>query len=93
MTVPRVQIHQYNDPEILEFFNGHGVDFRLVGDHLFVIRTRTGELPAGPGDWLAVGPDGEVQVEWGNYRLRAQRAMTSVTNARRERTNAVEATY
>lgn len=30
MKVSRVQIHQYNDPEILEFFNGHGVEFRLL---------------------------------------------------------------
>jgi len=88
--VPRVQIHQYNDPEILEFFNGHGVEFRLAGDHLFIIRTRKGDIAAGPGDWLGVRPDGEVQVERGNYPLRAQQAITSARDARRERTRAVE---
>ena len=82
--IPRVQIHQYNDPEILEFFNAHEVEFRLVGDHLFVIRSRSTDLAAGPGDWLVVGPDGEVDVERGDYALRAQRAITRAKNARRD---------
>jgi len=88
--VPRVQIHQYNDPEILGFFNRHGVEFRLVGDHLFIIRTRERDLVAGPGDWLAVAPDGEVQVERGNYAELAQQAITRARNARREPSKAVE---
>ena len=73
----RVQNHQYNDPEILEFFIKHGVEHRLVGDHLFIIRGRKGELAAGPGDWLVAGPGGEVEVEGGDYALRAQRTISS----------------
>jgi hypothetical protein len=74
--IRRVQVHQYNDSEILEFFNRHGVEFRLVGDHLFIIRSRKSDLAAGPGDWLVAGPDGEVNVQRGDYALRAQRAIT-----------------
>lgn len=81
--IPRVQIHQYNDPEILEFFNGYGVEFRLVGDHLFVIRSRERDVAAGPGDWLVASPDGEVEVERGDYARRAQQATTRAANARR----------
>ena len=55
--IRRVQVHQYNDSEILEFFNRHGVEFQLVGDHLFIIRSRKNDLAAGPGDWLVAGPD------------------------------------
>ena len=72
--VPRVRIHQYNDPEILEFFNGHGIEFQLVGDHLFMICSRGRDVAAGPRDWLVVGRDGEVEVQRGDYQLRAQRA-------------------
>jgi hypothetical protein len=90
--IPRVQMHQYNDPEILEFFNGYGVEFRLVGDHLFVIRSRERDVAAGPGDWLVVAPDGEVEVERGDYARRAHRATTRAENARRERSNMVHAT-
>jgi hypothetical protein len=75
--IRRVQVHQYNDSEILEFFNRHGVGFQLVGDHLFIIRSRNSDLAAGPGDWLVAGPDGEVDVQRGDYALRAQRATTS----------------
>ena len=45
--IARVQIHQYNDPEILEFFIRHRVEFRLVGDHLFIIRSRKRDVAAG----------------------------------------------
>ena len=88
----RVQVHQYNDSEILEFFNRHGVEFRLVGDHVFIIRSRKSELAAGPGDWLVARPDGEVDVQRGDYALRAQRAITRTWKARRERSNAIQAT-
>jgi hypothetical protein len=84
MVIPRLQIHQYNDPEILEFFNGHGVKFRLAGDHLFIIRSRKRDLAAGPGDWLVVAPDGEIEVEPGDYARRAQQAIRRAKNARRE---------
>ena len=88
--IRRVQIHQYNDPEILEFINGHGVEFRLVGDHLFIIRSRRRDLAAGPGDWLVVASDGEVEVERGDYALRAQRAITRARRARRDRTTVLQ---
>lgn len=83
--VLRIQIRQYNDPEILAFFNAHGVEFRLVGDHLFVIRSRETDVAGGPGDWLVVAPDGEVEVEPGDDALRAQRAITRAKDAYRER--------
>jgi hypothetical protein len=82
--IGRVQIHQYNDPEILEFFVGHGVEFDLVGDHLFIIRTRKMDLAAGPGDWLVVGLNGEVDVQRGDYALRAQQAITRAKSLRCE---------
>jgi hypothetical protein len=91
--IPRVQIHQYNDPEILEFINGHGVEFRLVGDHLFIIRSRRRDLAAGPGDWLVVAPDGEVEVERGDYARRAQRAISRARLARQERSKVVQAIH
>jgi hypothetical protein len=69
----RLQIHQYNDPEILEFFINNGVGYRLVGDHLFIIRSRKTDVAAGPGDWLVVAPNGDVEVERGDYARRAQR--------------------
>ena len=90
--IRRVQVHQHNDSGLLEFFNTHGVEYDLTGDHLFIIRSREMDLAAGPGDWLIVGPDGEVDVERGDYALRAQRAMTRARNARRERSNVVQAT-
>lgn len=71
----RVQIHQYNDPEILEFFNTHRVRYRLVGDHLFIVRSRGHDVAAGPGDWLGTGPDGEVEVRPGGYAGRVQGAI------------------
>ncbi len=89
--IPRVQIRQYNDPEILQFFNTHGVQFRLVGDHLFIIRSRARDLAAGPGDSLAVTSDGEVEVERGDYALRAERAIGRSKNARRERSKVLQA--
>jgi len=85
----RVQIHQYNDPEILEFFMRHGVEYRLVGDHLFIIRGRESELAAGPGDWLVAGPDGEVEVERGDYALRAHRAISRAKFLRRAQSKVV----
>jgi hypothetical protein len=88
--IPRVQIHQYNDPEILEFFIKYGVEYDLVGDHLFIIRGREMDMAAGPGDWLVAGLDGEVEVQRGDYQLRAQRAIRR--NARRERNNVVHVT-
>jgi hypothetical protein len=78
----RLQIHQYSDPEILEFFNRHGVKYRLLGDHLFIIQSREQDVAAGPGDWLVIAPDGEVEVQRGDYALRAQRAITSAKQAR-----------
>ncbi len=59
----RVQIRQTNDWEILSFFNTYDVQYRLTGDHLFVIHGRERDLHAGPGDWLSIGPDGDVHVE------------------------------
>lgn len=90
--IHRVQIHQYNDSELLEFFNNHGVEYDLTGDHLFIIRSREMDVAAGPGDWLAVGEDGEVDVERGDYALRAQRAITRAREARRDRNKLVHAT-
>ena len=90
--IRRVRVHQYNDSEILEFFNRHGVEFQLVGDHLFIIRSRKSDLAAGPGDWLVAGPDGEVDVQRGDYALRAQRAITRARKARRERSNVIQPT-
>lgn len=88
--IHRVQIHQYNDPEVLEFFIGHAVEYRLVGDHLFIIRSRRVDLAAGPGDWLLVAADGEVDVERGDYALRARRAISRAKLARHERSRVVE---
>ncbi|MGB0093761.1 MAG: hypothetical protein WBP81_14675 [Solirubrobacteraceae bacterium] len=90
--IPRVQIHQYNDSEILEFFTRHRVEFRLVGDHLFVIRCGRRDVAAGPGDWLVAAPSGEVEVDRGDYVLRSQRAITRPKKARRERSRVVQAT-
>jgi hypothetical protein len=88
----RIQVRQYNDPELLGFFNECGVEYDLVGDHLFIIRSRKRDLAAGPGDWLVAGPDDEVDVERGDYALRAQRALTRARNARRKRSKVVQAT-
>jgi hypothetical protein len=90
--IPRVQIHQYNDPEILEFFIRHRVEFRLVGDHLFVIRSRKRCVAAGPGDWLVAAPGGEVDVERGDYARPTQPPITWPKNARRERRTVVRST-
>ncbi len=77
-----VEIHQYNDPEILEFLNGHRVEHRLVGDHLFVIRERGCDVAAGPGDRLTIAADGEVEVHRGDDAHRAQRAILKARRAR-----------
>ncbi|HUO74350.1 MAG TPA: hypothetical protein VMU39_26495 [Solirubrobacteraceae bacterium] len=81
----RLQIHQYNDPEILEFFATHGVDYRLVGDHLFIIRSRRSEVAAGPGDWLVAATDGAIEIERGCDERRALTAIARARSARRER--------
>lgn len=80
----RVQIHQYNDPEILEFLNDHRVRYRLVGDHLFIIRSRGHEVAAGPGDWLRTTADGGIDVRRGDYARRARHAIESARRARLE---------
>jgi hypothetical protein len=82
-----VQIHQYNDPELLEFFNEHRVQYRLVGDHLFIIRSRGHDVAAGPGDWLSTAADGHVDVHRGDYARRAQQA---ILRARRARARSTE---
>lgn len=82
---PRVQIHQYNDPEILRFFNEHRVLYRLVGDHLFIVPSRGLDVAAGPGDWLTTGADGEVEVRRGDYARRAQQAIDSAGEPGRSR--------
>ena len=82
---PCVQIRQNNDPELLEFFNAYHVQHRLVGDHLFIIRGRGGEVAAGPGDWLAISAGGDVDVQRGDYAERARRAALRVRHSRRER--------
>ena len=87
-----IQIHQYNDPEILEFFNKYGIEHDLVGDHVFIIHSRKSDLAAGPGDWLVVRRDGGVDVQRGGHELRAQRAITKASTARRERSRVVQAT-
>jgi len=81
----RVQIRQYNDPEILEFFNAYRVQYQLIGDHLFIIRCRGDEVAAGPGDWLSISADGEVEVHRGDYAGRARRAALRARQVRRER--------
>jgi hypothetical protein len=81
----RVQIHQYNDPEILEFLNAHGVEYRLLGDHLFVIRTRGHELAAGPGDWLVTSARGDVFVQPGDYARRQRYAVLRAAHPNGER--------
>ena len=86
----RIQVRQYNDPEVWVLHRVWG-EYDLIGDHLFIIRSRKRDLAAGPGDWLVAAPDGEVEVEGGDYALRAQRATTSAKNARRERSKVVQA--
>jgi hypothetical protein len=71
--IPWIQIRQYNDRQIVEFFESHWVDFRQVGDHLFIIDSRGEEVRARPGDWLVVAADGQVEVERGGYSRRSQR--------------------
>ncbi len=71
----RIQIHQYNDYEILEFFNRNRVVYRLVGDHLFIIRSHGEDAGAGPGDWLTATADGEIDVERGDYGRRMRNAI------------------
>jgi hypothetical protein len=73
--VTPLQIRQTNDCEILAFFNANDVRYSLTGDHLFVIHTERGDLHAGPGDWLVVGPDRQVSVDSGVYELHMRRAI------------------
>ena len=70
-----VQIRQTNDCEILTFFNARDVEYSLTGDHLFVIHSERGDVRAGPGDWLTVGSDGEVVVEYGVHEQHMQGAI------------------
>ena len=74
----RVQIRQHNDPEVLEFLNAHGVEYRLIGDHLFIIRGRKRDLAAGPGDWLAISADGEIKTQRGDYARRPRQRDASL---------------
>lgn len=91
--ISRVQIRQCNDSEILEFFSANGVDFRLIGDHLFIIRSRATDVAAGPGDFLVTAPDGEVDVERGDYARRARQAIMRAKHARPERSKVVQAAH
>ena len=84
-----IQIHQQNDPEILKFFSDHRVRYRLAGDHLFIIRSRGRSVAAGPGDWLTVAADGEIEVRSGGYLARAQRAVTKAKIRRKRRLGAL----
>ncbi len=81
----RLQIQQFNDWEILEFFNVHGIEFGLVGDHRFVIRSRETHVAAGPGDWLSVAADGEVEVERAADGRRAPQPTAGAGNLSAER--------
>jgi hypothetical protein len=83
--IARVRIHQYNDPEVLEFLNAHSIEYQLAGDHLFILRGARGDLAAGPGDWLAVTPGGELELTRGDYALRVRLAVRRAEKARRER--------
>ena len=74
VTTP-LQIRPTNDYEILEFFNANDVKYSLTGDHLFVIHGERGDLRAGPGDWLKIGPDDEVAVDSGVFELHTRRAI------------------
>lgn len=76
---PQVQIHQYNDPEILEFFNRHRVQYRVVGDHLFIIRAGGREIAAGPGDSLTTSASGAIEVRRGDYLRRARSSQMTAT--------------
>ena len=86
----QVQIHQYNDAELIEFFNRHRVEYDLIGDHLFIIRSRSRDLAAGLGDWLVVSADGEIAVEPGDCARRARQAIKRTKNARRGRSKGVQ---
>ncbi len=59
---PTIQIRQWNDPELLAFFNANAVDYRLVGDHMFIIHCAEGNVAAGLGDWLTLDADGQIAV-------------------------------
>jgi len=87
----RVQIHQYNDSEILEFISAHGIQHRLIGDHLFIVRSRGRDVAAGPGDWLTFS-SGEVEVQRGDYARRARQAMVGARRARRAQDRVSRAT-
>ena len=72
---PKVQIRQCNDWDVLAFLNDHSIKYSLTGDHLFVIHGHQRDMSAGPGDWLCLRPDGDVEVEPGVFTLHAQRAI------------------
>ena len=44
----QIQIHQYNDPAVLEFFIKSAVAYHRVGDHLFISRSSGHDVAAGP---------------------------------------------
>ena len=77
----RLQIRQQNDPELAHFFNEFRVDYNLVGDHLFIIHNRGSDVAAGPGDWLVTRPGGPVDVELGDYAMRARQPRRRPTPA------------
>ncbi len=87
----QVQIRQHNDAELIEFFNRHRVKYDLIGDHLFIIRSRSGDLAAGLGDWLVLSAGSEIEVKPGDYARRARQTITRVTTARLERSKVVQA--
>ena len=72
---PKVQIRQFNDWDVLAFLNAHDIKYSLTGDHMFVIHGLGRDMRAGPGDWLCLQPDGDVDVERGVFALHAQRAI------------------
>lgn len=71
----RVQVRQCNDWDVLAFLNAHRIEYSLTGDHLFIIRGHQRDMGAGPGDWLCLGPDGDVSVERGVFALHGPRAI------------------
>lgn len=83
MRPDRLPSHHANGPQAR-------VEHRVVGDHLFIICSRGRELQAGPGDWLVAGADGAVEVERGDYRRRAERAIRRAKAARLARSDLLQ---
>jgi hypothetical protein len=61
-----IQIRQWNDSELLAFLNTNAIEYRLIGDHMFIIHTADGNVAAGLGDWLTLRSDGAVAVKRGD---------------------------